>query len=383
MTPIKPRDPEDLSHLIEEEMEINMGPQHPSTHGVLRFRVFTDGEIIRKAIPEVGYLHRGIEKIGEMIEYPGFMPYTDRVDYVSAMTANHAYARAVEVLLGTEVPERAHYLRVIADELCRMASHLVAVGCYPMDIGAITPFVHALREREKINDLIEELCGARLTYNYVRIGGVSFDMPEGWKEKVIAFLDQFTPLMEEFDQLITGNRIFKDRLANQCVVTKEDAIAYGLVGPNLRASGVKWDLRKEDPYAIYSKLDFDVPVGKGIAGTTGDNYDRFVIRLDELKESTKMVRQCLREIPDGPIMAKVPKMIKPPKGESYGAVESARGELGYFVVSDGTKIPYRIKIRSGSFSSMGIIEKISRGIFMADLVALIASLDVVAPEIDR
>ena len=383
MSHIEKRDPEDLQTLNEEEMEINMGPQHPSTHGVLRFRVFTDGEIIRKAIPEIGYLHRGIEKIGEMIEYPGFMPYTDRVDYVSAMTANHGYARAVESLLSTEIPERAQYLRVIADELCRIASHLVAVGCYPMDVGAITPFVHALREREKINDLIEELCGARLTYNYVRFGGVSFDLPDGFEEKVIAFLDQFTPLMDEFDQLITGNKIFIDRLSNQCVISREDAIAYGLAGPNLRASGVKWDLRKDQPYAIYSNLDFEVAVGRGIKGTTGDNYDRFVIRLDEMRESVKILRQAFSHLPEGPILGKVPKMIRPPKGESYGAVESARGELGYYVVSDGTKKPYRIKIRNGSFSAMSIIEKISNGIYLADLVALIASLDVVAPEIDR
>lgn len=367
----------------EDEMEINMGPQHPSTHGVLRFRTFTDGEVIRKAIPEVGYLHRGIEKIGEMVDYHGFMPYTDRVDYVAAMTANHGYARAVEKLLGTEVPERAQYLRVIADEMCRIGSHLIAAGTYPMDVGAITPFVHALREREKLNDIIESLCGARLTYNYVRIGGVSLDMPPDLPQRLLSFLASFEILMKEFDNLITGNKIFINRLADICTISGERAIAYGLAGPNLRASGVNFDLRKDLPYAIYPELDFNVAVGQGEKGTVGDSYDRFVVRLEEMRQSTKILRQCLKMIPDGPIQAKVPRVLKVPAGEAYGAVESARGELGYYIVSDGTKKPSRIKIRSGSFGAMSVIESVSNGIMIADLVTLIASLDVVAPEVDR
>jgi NADH-quinone oxidoreductase subunit D len=370
-------------NLREEEMEINMGPQHPSTHGVLRFRTFTDGEVIRKAIPEVGYLHRSIEKIGEMVDYNGFMPYTDRVDYVAAMTANHGYARAVEKLLGTEVPERANYLRVIADELCRIASHMIALGTFPMDVGAVTPFVHALREREKVNNLIEELCGARLTYNYVRIGGVSFDAPAGYAERVLTFLDSFEKMMDEFDNLISYNEIFVNRLANLCVISRQEAIAYGLVGPNLRASGVDWDLRRDIPYAIYPKLKFEVPLGRGEKGSLGDCYDRYIIRTREVRESVKILRQCFAQMSDGPIMGKVPKNIKPPVGEAYAAVEAARGELGYFVVSDGTKNAYRVKIRSGSFAAMGIIEEKSAGIMIADLVTFVASLDVVAPEIDR
>lgn len=369
--------------LSDHEMEINMGPQHPSTHGVLRFRTFTDGEVIRKAIPEVGYLHRSIEKIGEMVDYNGFMPYTDRVDYVAAMTANHGYARSVEALLGTEVPVRAHYLRVIADELCRIASHLIAAGTYPMDIGAVTPFVYALREREKVNTLIESLCGARLTYNYVRIGGVAYDMPAGFAEKVLAFLDQFEKLMDEFDNLISFNKIFVDRTANLCVISKDMAIAYGLVGPNLRASGVKWDLRKDIPYAVYPELEFNVPVGSGERGALGDAYDRYIVRIREMRESANILRQCFKKIPEGPIMGKVPKNIKPPAGEAYAAVEAARGELGYFVVSDGSAKAYRVKIRSGSYAAMSIIEPLSHGLMIADLVALIASLDVVAPEVDR
>lgn len=371
-------------NLQNDEMEINMGPQHPSTHGVLRFRTITDGEVIRRAIPEIGYLHRSIEKIGEMVEYNGFMPYTDRVDYVSAMTANHGYARAVEMLLNLEVPARAQYLRVIADELCRMASHLIAVGTFPMDIGAVTPFIHALREREKINTLIESLCGARLTYNYVRIGGVAFDMPANFEGTVTSFLDQFEKLMDEFDLLITHNNIFINRLANLCPISKETAIAYGLVGPNLRASGFKWDLRKDAPYSVYPELEFNVPVGEGTYGTVGDCYDRFLVRVKELRESVKILRQCLKKIPQGPIMAdNTPKIIKPKKDEVYAAVESARGELGYFVVADGTKKAYRVKIRAGSFTGMSIIEDISKGMMIADLIALIASLDLVAPEVDR
>ncbi|MFH1263048.1 MAG: NADH-quinone oxidoreductase subunit D [Pseudomonadota bacterium] len=375
-------DPE-IVVLSEDEMEINMGPQHPSTHGVLRFRTFTDGEVIRKAIPEVGYLHRSIEKIGEMVDYNGFMPFTDRVDYCSAMTANHAYARAVEKLLGTEVPIRAQYLRVIADELCRIASHLIAAGTFPMDIGAITPFVHAIREREKLNDLIEALCGARLTYNYVRIGGVAFDMPPDLPKRILAFLKAFEPLMDEFDNLITGNKIFINRLANVCPISAEDAIAYALAGPNLRASGVDFDFRKQLPYAVYPEFDFKTAVGKGWKGTVGDSYDRFVVRLIEMRESAKILRQALDKFPEGPIMAKISRTPKPPAGETYGAVESARGELGYYVVSNGTDKAYRIKIRSGSFAAMTIIEKASHGVMIADLVTLIASLDVVAPEIDR
>lgn len=371
------------TQISEDEMEINMGPQHPSTHGVLRFRTFTDGEIIRKAIPDVGYLHRSIEKIGEMVDYNGFMPYTDRVDYVAAMTANHAYARAVETLLGTEVPPRAHYLRVIADELCRIASHLISVGTYPMDIGAITPFVHALREREKVNNLIEALCGARLTYNYVRIGGVALDMPSGYADEVLRFLDSFEKLMDEFNDLISYNKIFVNRLADICVISKKEAIAYGLVGPNLRASGVDWDLRRDIPYAVYPELEFNIPVGTGEKGTVGDAFDRYIVRIIEMQESAKILRQAFKKIPEGKFMGKVPKNIKPPKGEAYAAVEAARGELGYFVVSDGGPKAYRVKIRSGSFAGMSIIEKLSKGIMIADLVALIASLDVVAPEIDR
>jgi NADH-quinone oxidoreductase subunit D len=370
---------------MDEEMTLNMGPHHPSTHGVLRFIIKSDGEIIRKAIPDVGYLHRSIEKIAERNTYPGYMPYTDRVDYVAAMFANESWATACEKLMDLEVPKRAQYLRVLSCELNRIASHMIALGAMAMDVGAVTPFPWALREREYINDLIEELCGARLTYNYHRIGGVSFDMPKGWPDKVRRFLDNFDPAMEEFDRLITNNDIYVKRLANVAVITKEEAIDYGLVGGNLRASGVKWDLRKEDGYSVYPELDFDIPVGKGLMGTVGDCWDRFWLRCQECRESSKIVRQALDKIDDHPeddIMCKLPRKMKP-TGEAYSRVESARGDMGCYVVGRGKDEPYRARFRTGSFTAMGIIEAKSPGLFVADLVALIASLDVVAPEIDR
>ena len=370
---------------MDEEMTLNMGPHHPSTHGVLRFIISSDGEIIRKAIPDVGYLHRSIEKIGERCTYPGYMPYTDRVDYVAAMFANESWATACEKLMGITVPKRAQYLRVISCEMNRIASHMIALGAMAMDVGAVTPFPWALRERERINDLIEELCGARLTYNYHRIGGVSFDMPTGWRDKSLKFLDLFDPAMEEFDRLITLNDIYIKRLANVAVITAEEAVDWGLVGPNLRASGVAWDLRKADGYSVYPELEFDIPVGKGRYGTVGDCWDRFDVRVKECRESSKILRQALDKIeehPEDDLVGKLPKKLKP-EGEAYSRVESARGDMGCYVIGKGAEEPYRCRFRTGSFTAMGIIEAKSPGLFLADLVALIASLDVVAPEIDR
>jgi len=370
---------------MDEEMTLNMGPHHPSTHGVLRFIISSDGEIIRKAVPDVGYLHRSIEKIGERCTYPGYMPYTDRVDYVAAMFANECWASACEKLMNIEVPKRAQYLRVISCELNRIASHMIALGAMAMDIGAVTPFPWALREREFVNDLIEELCGARLTYNYHRIGGVSWDMPKGGADKVNKWLDHFEPMMDEFDRLITLNEIFVKRLANVAVITAKEAKDWGLVGPNLRASGVKWDLRKEDAYSVYPELDFEIPVGKGKYGTVGDSWDRFDLRCVECRESAKIVRQALVKIdehPEDDIVGKLPKKLKP-EGEAYARIESARGDMGCYVIGKGAEEPYRARFRTGSFTAMGIIEAKSPGLFLADLVALIASFDVVAPEIDR
>ena len=366
-----------------EEMLVNFGPQHPSTHGVLNFLVETDGEVMKKAIPDIGYLHRSLEKIGEMVGYPGFMPYTDRVDYVAAMFANEGYALAVEKLLKLDVPRRAQYLRAISCELCRIASHLVSVGSMATDIGAVTPLLHAIRERETVNDLIEALCGARLTYNYHRIGGVAFDAPAGWRDKVLAFLDHFDTLIQEWDRLISFNELYVKRLAGVGVISREDAVSYGLVGPNLRGSGMDWDLRRDLPYGAYPDFKFDVPVGRGFRGVTGDCFDRYYVRVLEMAESAKIVRQALEKIPEGEIAAKVPRKVKPEPGEAISRVESARGEMAYYVVSDGTERAYRVRVRTGSFLAMGIIEKLSRGIMVADLVALISSFDVVAPETDR
>ena len=366
------------------DMLLNMGPQHPSTHGVINFLVQTDGEVMKRAIPEVGYLHRSIEKIGEKCTYNGFMPYTDRVDYIAAMFANQGWAMAVERLLEVQVPKRAEYCRIIACELNRISSHLISVGTMAMDVGAVTPFPYALREREFINDLLEELCGARLTYNYLRIGGVAFDLPEGYSAKVLTFVEHFEKILVEFDRLITYNEIFLQRLSGLAPIPREMAIDYCLVGPNLRASGVDWDLRRDIPYSIYSELDFAVPVGTGAQGVKGDAWDRFWLRVAEMKESCRILRQCLAQIPAGPVMAKVPRKLKPAEGlEAYSRIESARGDMQYYVVASGGENAHRVKIRTGSFTAMGIIDSLSRGLMIADLVALIASLDVVAPEIDR
>jgi len=366
-----------------EEMTLNMGPQHPSTHGVIRFIIKTDGEIMREAVPDVGYLHRAIEHIAEKCTYEGFMPYTDRVDYVCAMPANHVWALAVEKLAGLAVPERAEYLRVITDELNRISSHCIALGAMAMDIGAITPFTYILREREYVNELLEMICGARLTYNYHRIGGVGWDMPAGWRDKVLQWCDHFGPVMDEYDRLITNNALFVRRLANLAVIRREEAIDYGLVGPNLRAAGVDFDVRRDVPYSIYPKLKFEVPVGRGLVGTVGDAWDRYWVRAQEWRQSVAMVRQCLAQIDGtGKEFWIQPKKLKP-VGDAMARVEAARGDMSCYVVGDGGANAYRARFRTGSFNAMGIIREKSRGLMVADLVALIASLDVVAPEIDR
>lgn len=373
-----------LSYESGDEMTLSMGPQHPSTHGVIRFIVKTDGEIMSEADPDVGYLHRSIEHIAEKCTYEGFMPYTDRVDYVAAMTANHVWAMAVEKLADLKVPERAEWLRIISDELGRISSHCIALGAMAMDIGAITPFPYALREREYVNDLFEELCGARLTFNYHRIGGVGWDMTERWRDKALRFLDHFEPIIDEFDRLITTNPIFIKRLANMATITREEAIGWGLVGPNLRASGVDFDLRRDLPYSLYARVKFDVPVGKGVFGQVGDAWDRFWVRVQEWRESVKITRQALDEIqktPRGEFWER-PKKLKP-KGDAHARVEAARGDMGCYVVGDGGTNAYRAHFRTGSFNAMQVIREKSKGLMVADLVALIASLDVVAPEIDR
>jgi len=366
-------------------MVLNMGPHHPSTHGVLRFIVQTDGEMMRRATPDVGFLHRGLEKIAERLPYQSFMPYTDRIDYAASLNGNLGYALTVERLAGIAVPEKAEYLRVIGAELTRIGSHLVGVGALLLDLGAVTPFVHALRERETYNDLMEMLCGARLTHNYIRIGGVSYDCPGGFIEKALAFVDHVEyEFLEEFNTMISTHPILIHRLAHVGVISSDQAIEYTLVGPNLRGSGIPFDIRKNDPYSLYDRFDFRIPVGTGEFGTRGDSYDRYWVRLEEIAESCKIVRQALRQMPEhGEIRTPVPKLFKVPKGEIYVRTECPRGEMGFYLISDGGTNPYRLKIRTGSFSAMGIIEELSQGVMVADLVAIIGSLDVIAPEIDR
>jgi NADH-quinone oxidoreductase subunit D len=371
-----------------EEMTLNMGPQHPSTHGVIRFIVHTDGEIMREAVPDVGYLHRAIEHIAEKCTYEGFMPYTDRVDYVAAMTANHVWAEAVERLGALEVPPRAHYLRVISDELSRISSHCIALGSMAMDVGAMTPFPHALREREYVNQLIEELCGARLTYNYHRVGGVGWDLTDAWRDKVLRFCDHFEGIVDEWDRLVTYNPIFVRRLARLAPVSADEAIAWGLVGANLRASGVAYDLRADRPYSLYDrilpKIGWKTPVGNGEAGVVGDSWDRFRVRVEEWRWSVRILREALAQIletPKGEVLI-APKKLKP-KGEASARVEAARGDMHCYVVGDGGAHAYRARFRTGSFDATAMIREKSRGLMVADLVALIASLDIVAPEIDR
>ncbi len=373
----------DSQGLATEEMTLNMGPQHPSTHGVLRFIVKADGEVMRRAIPDIGYLHRSIEKIAEKVGWHGFMPYTDRVDYVAAMACNQGWAMAAERLADIEVPRRGEYCRVIAAELSRICSHLLGVGAMGMDLGAITPFTHAIREREMIMDLIEELCGARLTFNYMRIGGVAWDLPHGYVEKVSHYLDHFEPVIEEFNQLLGLNRIYVKRLADVATVDADMAIAWGLVGPNLRGSGVDFDVRRDIPYSVYEDFDFDVPVGSGEMGTTGDCWDRYIVRIREMDESMRILRQALAGIPEGPVIARVPRNFKPPVGDVHVKIEAPRGEQSWYVSSDGSEYPHRVHIRTGSFTAMGIIDRLSRGLMIADLVAVIASMDIVAPEVDR
>ncbi|MCW8131480.1 MAG: NADH-quinone oxidoreductase subunit D [Planctomycetota bacterium] len=383
-----------------EEMVLSMGPHHPSTHGVLRLEVVTDGEVVVSARPDIGYLHRAIEKIGEYVDYRQFMPYTDRVDYLCSMNSNYAYALAVEKLGGFKIPLRAELMRVMVAELNRISSHMICIGALAMDMGAYTPFLHGICHREKVNDIFEDVCGARLTYNYLTIGGVSYDAPPGWIEKCDKFVSYLYPKMIEFNDLITGNTIFQERLCNVGIVSPEQAVNYGLVGPNLRGSGVKWDVRRNEPYSIYDQLKFEVPVGDGgdpngsnPQGTLGDCYDRYVVRVKEVFESLKILRQVVDKMkeneklpidhPDRQYQGKLPARLRIKKGEVYCRSENPRGETGYYVVSDGTDKAMRIKIRTGSFSALGCFELVTRGLLIGDVIAVIGSFDIVLPEVDR
>ncbi len=364
-------------------MTLNIGPQHPSTHGVLRLRVKTDGEIISEVEPVIGYLHRCFEKHCEKVTYEQVIPYTDRCDYIAAMNNNLGYAVAVEQLMDLKVPDRVEHIRVIVSELNRLASHLLALGTFGLDVGAFTPFLYMFRDRERILDLFEVLCGARLLYNYIWVGGLSHDFPEGFEEKIINFLDYFEPQLDEYNGILTYNKIFIERTADVGVLPAEVAISYGVTGPNLRGSGVKWDLRKDDTYSIYNKFDFNIPVGTGTVGTVGDCWDRYYVRMLEMTESIKIIRQAVKALPSGDVHQALPKKIRPPKGSVYKRTESPRGDLGYYIESDGSPIPYRLKMRSPAFTSLSVMGEISSGWMMSDVLAILGSLDIVLGEIDR
>jgi NADH-quinone oxidoreductase subunit D len=369
-----------MERVSETEMLLNMGPQHPSTHGVLRVVLKLDGEVVTGAAMDLGYLHRGVEKLAENRTYGQFTILTDRDDYLCAMLNNWSYALAVEKLLKVEIPQRAEYLRVITGELNRIASHLLFIGTFGIDIGAFTPFLYAFgREREMILDLFEQLCGARITYNYVRIGGVSNDVPDGWVDKAKKFVSHMKNCLKEYDDLLSYNPIFMDRTKGIGVLKKEMAISYGVTGPNLRASGVPMDLRKETPYGIYSKFQFNVAVREN-----GDCWDRYMVRRDEIAESCAILDQALEGLVAGEIMGKVPKAnLRPPAGESYAQLEGARGVLGVYIVSDGGLSPYRLHLRAPSFINLAMLQDMLKGWKVADVVAILGSIDIVLGEVDR
>ncbi len=387
----------------QQLMTINMGPQHPSTHGVLRLILELDGETVVKATPHIGFLHRGVEKLAEYKTYHQFITLTDRLDYLAPMSNNLAYVMAVEKLLDIEAPKRSQYIRIILCELTRISSHLLWLATHALDIGAMTVFFYCFRERETLNDIFEMTAGARMNLSYVRIGGVARDLPDGFVEKVREFVNDFPARLKDYETLLTKNKIWLMRTKDVGVISAEDAINYGLSGPSIRGSGVKWDVRKSEPYSSYDEMDFIVPVGQN-----GDVYDRYIVRIEEMRQSNEIVRQAMDTIPKGEFIADIPDValpqkenlkksmeslihhfkiitdgICPPAGEVYSCVEAPKGELGFYIVSDGTKNPYRIKIRPPSFVNLEGLQKMIEGRLLADVVAVIGSLDIVLGEIDR
>jgi len=388
-----------------ERLVLNMGPSHPATHGVLRLLIELDGEVITRAVPDIGYLHRGDEKIAENMTYTQFIPYTDRLDYLAPLANNVAYALAVEKLLGIhdKLPERCQYIRVMCCELARISSHLLGLGAFAMDTGALTVFMYCFTQRESIYNLIESLTGARFTTSYTRIGGLSRDLPDGWLENVRKFLPECRKAADEIDRLLTRNKIFIDRTKDVGVISAYDAVEYGLTGPNLRGSGVEFDLRKNHPYLCYQRLEFDVPVGG-----EGDCYDRYLVRLREILESCRILDQCIAQMPAGPINVDDPKIVLPkksgvltkmeelihqfilvtegmnvPPGETYFEAENPKGQLGFYICSKGGGVPHRLKIRAPSFCNLSILPHLMPGNMLSDTVAILGSLDFVMGECDR
>ena len=379
--------------LKSEEMLLNIGPQHPSTHGVLRLEVVTDGEIVVDVVPHLGYLHRCFEKHAESMPYNQTLPYVDRMDYLAAMNSEHAFVMGVERMLGIadKIPKRVEYIRVLVAELNRLASHFVAVGTYAMDIGAFTPFLWMMRDREHILRLLEWICGARMLYNYIWIGGLFYDLPVGFEERCQEFIIYLKPKLHELEELVVNNKIFIERTANVGILPLDLAINYGVSGPMLRGSGLRFDLRRIDSYSVYPELDFDVPMGEGAMGTTGDCWDRTYVRVRECYESARIIEQCLERLlgdlkrtREFDPRAIVPKKIRPTAQDFYIRAENPRGELGYFFRADGkSDIPFRCKARSPSFVNLSVIGEISKGAMIADLIAIMGSIDVVLGEVDR
>jgi len=364
--------------LRTEELLLNVGPQHPSTHGVFRVIVKLDGEVIREAIPVMGYLHRGTEKLAENLNYTQIIPYTDRMDYVSAMTNNYVLVHAVEKMMGLEIPEKAEFLRLIVMELQRVASHLVWWGTYLLDIGAMSPFLYAFRDREMIIDFFNELSGARLTYNYMRVGGVKWDAPEGWIEKVRQFIPYMKSKLDEYHELVSGNEIFLARIKGIGYYDAQTAIDYGLSGANLRCTGIDWDVRKKEPYSLYNRFEFDVPTSTG-----GDCYARYLIRMEEIRQSLRILEQAVEQFPhEGETMGKVPRVLRVPEGETYAAIESPRGEIGCYIISKGKDKPYRLKFRRPSFVNLQILPKLLVGETMTNLITILGGIDIVVGEVD-
>jgi len=382
-----------VSDLRSEEMIINLGPQHPSTHGVLRLEVLLDGEIVRGVVPHIGYLHRCFEKHAENLPYNQVIPFVDRLDYVASMNNEHAYAMGVERMLGIEhqIPKRVEYVRVLVAELNRIASHFIAIGTYGMDIGAFTPFFWLMRDREHILRLLEWASGARLLYNYIWIGGLFYDIPVGFEERCREFVKYIMPKLHELETVLIENKIFVDRTAKVGVLPLDLAINCGVTGPMLRGSGLRFDLRKVDGYSVYKELDFDVPIGEGKMGTLGDCWDRTYVRMLEIHESLKIVSQCLDKLTgdlkrnrDFDPLALVPKKIRPKAQDFYVRAEIPKGELGFFFRSDGkSDVAFRCKCRSCSFVNLSVLPEIAKGILVADLIAIIGSIDVVMGEVDR
>ncbi len=382
-----------IDAVSSQEMVINMGPQHPSTHGVLRLELITDGEIVKDIIPHLGYLHRCFDKHAESINYTKSIPFTDRLDYLASMNNSHAFVMGVERMLGIadKIPKRVEYIRVLVCELNRIASHLIAIGTYGIDIGAFTPFMWCFRDREHIMNMLEWASGSRMLYNYIWIGGLFYDLPVNFEQRCLEFIAYFEPKLQELDQLLSTNAIFIQRTANIGVLPADVAINYGCSGPMLRASGVKWDLRRIDGYSVYPELEFEIPVGSGAMGELGDCWDRYQVRVEEVKESVKIIKQCLARLTsdykrtvDFDPRGLVPKKVNLKAQDYYVRAENPKGELGfYFVTAEKTDIPRRVKARGPSFNNLSVLPELGKGVLIADLIAILGSIDIVLGEVDR